>query len=550
MAVCLTCRGPEACLMQIQDASCQSDQSMDATTAGDHLSRCRHCLQLRLPLPLSLIPFYSSGSQLIGNDREGFWIRDGGRQVFKRAERSGSTSNAGCRAGYNVIRWVCLCDSAGRWCVTTACSRCGSWSIYWPSLCCGRSENHALSDIYNMRIVQRTWGGGVLTLDCRGYGTPSLRRIRLATRYRNASLSMRMLRHPWRPMLVLILTICETSNISYDWTRDLVSAVGRHHPIWMLDHKTERITSSAFICNGRRGRLLFERTGRNFTNKGDAVLTALDSTRWQYPQSRSLQNHSIMRSIATRLNSDSTQHWFSLWQQSLKVYLHRLKGVYAFLAWLSSYCTHFWHNTLNHRLYISSASRWKSPFGSAKIIPKWSMTCSLSYNISCVCFLHRYAFVAVFDGCTVGTTWKQLSLPRDAGGLSGKGGMRCQKNARWCKLSSPRVRNLVSRLVIHGNPGGAGCWLVCRFVFVNQQNPEDNRWTTKSLVLEDIYPFFQPTPPLPFAAILNTQPVTALECMEVLGVKRYEEWKGVKEIVLWKDGDLGRHRGSGKMVAV
>jgi len=128
--------------------------------------------------------------------------------------------------------------------------------------------------------------------------------------------------------------------------------------------------------------------------------------------------------------------------------------------------------------------------------------------------------------------------------------MRCQRNARCCKLSSPRVRNLVSSLVIDGKPGGAARSMLRRFVFVNQQNQEDNHRTTKLQVLEDIYPFFQPTPPLSFAAILNTLPVTALECMEVLGVERYEHWKGVEEIVLWKDGDLGRRGRSGKMVAV
>jgi len=35
---------------------------------------------------------------------------------------------------------------------------------------------------------------------------------------------------------------------------------------------------------------------------------------------------------AIRLNSDQTQHWYSLLQQRLKVYLHHLKGVYAFFG--------------------------------------------------------------------------------------------------------------------------------------------------------------------------------------------------------------------------
>jgi hypothetical protein len=79
-------------------------RSMDAATARDHLSWCRQRLWLQLPLSLSLILFGSSCSQWICNDRAGFWIRDGGRQVFKTAGRSGSARNAGCGAGYNATR--------------------------------------------------------------------------------------------------------------------------------------------------------------------------------------------------------------------------------------------------------------------------------------------------------------------------------------------------------------------------------------------------------------------------------------------------------------
>jgi len=56
---------------------------MDVATTGDHWSRCRHHLQLQLPLPLSLIHFSSSHSEWICNDRAGFWTRDGGRQVSR-----------------------------------------------------------------------------------------------------------------------------------------------------------------------------------------------------------------------------------------------------------------------------------------------------------------------------------------------------------------------------------------------------------------------------------------------------------------------------------
>jgi len=216
---------------------------MDAVTAGHHWSRCRHCLRLQLPLPLSLILFSSSHSQWICNDRAGFWIRDGGRQVFKTAQRGGSASNAGWAAGFNVTHWVCLYSYAGSWCVMNACNlrggrsvttaytRRGSWHNYWPSLCSGPGRSHALSDISNARIVQRKWGGGVLTLDCRGYGTPSWRGIPLASQCGNASLSWRKLWIPWRPSLVLILMISKTSNNSYNGSCVRVRALGRHIPI-------------------------------------------------------------------------------------------------------------------------------------------------------------------------------------------------------------------------------------------------------------------------------------------------------------------------------
>jgi len=69
-------------------------------------------------------------------------------------------------------------------------------------------------------------------------------------------------------MLLLILT---TWNTSYDRRRDRVSALGRHHPIWMFDFEKVGILSSACICNGRRGRLLSERPWTDPTKKGGAV---------------------------------------------------------------------------------------------------------------------------------------------------------------------------------------------------------------------------------------------------------------------------------------
>jgi len=232
---------------------------MDAATDRDHWSRCRHHLRLQFPLPLSLILFGSLRSQWIRNDRVGFWIWDGGRQVFKTTERNGSASNARCCTGYNATRWVCLYGSAGNWCVTTTCTWCGGWSNYSLSLCSGRGGSHVLGDICNARSFQRRWGGGVVTLDCRGYETPSLRGIPLASRYGNVSCTRRKVRIPQIPTDLLILTISNTLNISCDRSHVRVRALGRHIPIYIFNIKKIGIISSASICNSRRGRLLFER---------------------------------------------------------------------------------------------------------------------------------------------------------------------------------------------------------------------------------------------------------------------------------------------------
>jgi len=96
---------------------------MDAETARDLRLRCKLHLQLQIPLPLSLIPFRSLCLQWSCNCCTGFWIRDGGRQVFKTAERNGSASNPGSGAECNVTPWVCLWCSSRGWCPTTACTR-------------------------------------------------------------------------------------------------------------------------------------------------------------------------------------------------------------------------------------------------------------------------------------------------------------------------------------------------------------------------------------------------------------------------------------------
>jgi len=84
------------------------------------------------------------------------------------------------------------------------------------------------------------------------------------------------------------------------------------------------------------------------------------------------------------------------------------------------------------------------------------------------------------DGCTLGTTWELLSLLRDARGLRGKSDVWCKRNTRRHKLSSPRVLNLVSRLVVHEVPGGSARWMLGRFVFVNHQNSQVKRRTRQN----------------------------------------------------------------------
>jgi len=111
--------------------------STDAATARDHWSRCIYRLLLQCPLPLSLIPFRSSGSQWMRNDRTGFLIMARGRLVFKTGERSGSASHAGYGAGHTATQWVWLWDSSGSDYAMTACTQSGGWMIHCPMLCGG-----------------------------------------------------------------------------------------------------------------------------------------------------------------------------------------------------------------------------------------------------------------------------------------------------------------------------------------------------------------------------------------------------------------------------
>jgi hypothetical protein len=134
-----------------------------------------------------------------------------------------------------------------------------------------------LSNICNASIVQQRSEGGMLTFDCTGYGTPSLKGIPLSCRYGNMSLTSGKVRIPHRAMLWLSLMISKTFNILYDRRCDRVRALGSHHPIWWFDTNSVGIISSAGICKGRRGRLLCPRPLSDSTVKKGVVMPAIDS---------------------------------------------------------------------------------------------------------------------------------------------------------------------------------------------------------------------------------------------------------------------------------
>jgi len=78
--------------------------------------------------------------------------------------------------------------------------------------------------------------------------------------------------------------------------------------------------------------------------------------------------------------------------------------------------------------------------------------------------------VAVLDWWIVRTNWELRSVLWDAPCLSCDSVVRCKSNARRCRLSSPWVLNLISRLLIHEVPGGCARSTLGRFVFVHKQN--------------------------------------------------------------------------------
>jgi len=150
-------------------------------------------------------------------------------------------------------------------------TRHGGWCNYWPSRCSRSAACDELSDMCNTRIVQRRYGSGVVTMQCRGYRTPSISGIPLACRYGNASLSRRKLIIPWMPTLLFIQAFRNTSNISHNWSSVRTRALGKHIPICTFDAKKWRILSSSCICNGRRSQLQFEQPWTDSTHHWGAV---------------------------------------------------------------------------------------------------------------------------------------------------------------------------------------------------------------------------------------------------------------------------------------
>ena len=54
-----------------------------------------------------------------------------------------------------------------------------------------------------------------------------------------------------------------TSNILYDLGDIGVRALGKHSQIWLFDIRIVAIISTSWLCNGRQGRLLLERPGKD-----------------------------------------------------------------------------------------------------------------------------------------------------------------------------------------------------------------------------------------------------------------------------------------------
>jgi len=195
----------------------------------------------------------------------------------------------------------------------------------------------------------------------------------------------------------------------------------------MIDIRNVGIISSGCICKGRWSSLLFEPPCMDLWKQAGAVLTVLDSKPWLYSGTRSREKHTIIGFAAIRFNSNWSQHCYSLWQQHLKLYLHRLKCVYTFWPRLLYNCTRSWHNTSNHQLRRSLASRWKYfwPQLIVSQIKHWR----IAYPITAV-------------ECAVYTA---LGVCICVGWFQGRDNLRTTQSALWCTGTEWKKRYVMQK---------------------------------------------------------------------------------------------------------
>jgi len=239
----------------------------------------------------------------------------------------------------------------------------------------------------------------------------------------------------------------------------------------MFDIKNVGIISSPSICNGGQGRLLFRCPGSDSNTKSSVVYTA--------PDSKSISPMMILRDkipwkgfnygvichqIKLRLNSAliftvtaMSEGQFALLEGCLCLLGPMIIVLHLFLA-------QYFKPLI---FYISSFTVAIPLWYSSKHCKANNDVFSILWHQFCVLFPLLGVLVAMIIGRTVGKKWELLSLLWDAWRLSCKSGGWCRSNAWRCKLSSPRVLYLISRLVVHEVSGDCTRWNLGRFVFVN-----------------------------------------------------------------------------------
>jgi hypothetical protein len=164
---------------------------------------------------------------------------------------------------------------------------------------------------------------------------------------------------------------------------------------------------------------------------------------WQYSVMRFLEYHSIMGLTAIRLNVTLI---FTVTPTSEDLFAP-LEGCLCLLQMAITILHSFFAQYIEPSIV--------SIFSFSMVIPLWDSWkhCKANNDISCMWVFHCSGLIAVFDSCTVGTTWEQLCLLSHVSDLSGKSGMKYQSNPQHCKLTWQPVLNHVSSLLIHEMPG-------------------------------------------------------------------------------------------------